>query len=61
MRRTGTYLCGERRPVLILKVVRGLQSFFGIVGICPVLKVNDEGFDQLSQEVIDYMAQYISG
>ena len=34
------------------EVVEALQRVFGIVGICPVLKVNDEGFDQLSQEVI---------
>ena len=39
------------------EVVEALQRVFGIVGICPVLKVNDEGFDQLSQEVIDYMAR----
>lgn len=30
------------------EVVEALQRVFGIVGICPVLKVNDEGFDQLS-------------
>ena len=39
------------------EVVEALQRVFGIVGICPVLKVNDEGFDQLAQEVIDYMAR----
>ena len=31
------------------EVVEALKRVFGIVGICPVLRVNDEGFDQLSR------------
>ena len=28
---------------------------FGIVGICPVVQVEDEGFDKLAEDVIDYL------
>ena len=37
--------------------MEALQRVFGIVGICSGTESNDEGFDQLSQEVIDYMAR----
>ena len=28
---------------------------FGIVGICPVVHVEDKGFEELKREVVDYM------
>ena len=37
------------------EAVEALKKVFGIVGICPVLKTVDEGFEQLAQDVIDYM------
>lgn len=37
------------------EAVDALQKVFGIVGICPVLKTVDDGFEQLAQDVIDYM------
>ena len=32
-----------------------LQRVFGIVGICPVVVVEDEGFDKLAKDVIDFV------
>lgn len=37
------------------ETVDNLQTVFGISGICPVIYVEDEGFDKLGQTVIDYM------
>ncbi len=37
------------------ETMESLQRVFGIVGICPVVQVEDEGFDKLVQDVIDYM------
>ena len=34
------------------ETVTALQRVFGIVGICPVILVEDEGFDRLAEEVI---------
>ncbi|MDE5966357.1 MAG: tRNA 4-thiouridine(8) synthase ThiI [Lachnospiraceae bacterium] len=35
--------------------VKALQSVFGIVGICPVVMIEDTGFENLKQSVIAYM------
>ncbi|MBU9729054.1 tRNA uracil 4-sulfurtransferase ThiI [Diplocloster modestus] len=35
--------------------VEALQRVFGIVGICPTVCVEDEGFDKLAQDVLAYM------
>ena len=35
--------------------VEALQHVFGIVGICPVVLLEDEGFDVLAGEVIHYI------
>lgn len=43
------------------ETVEGLQRVFGIVGICPVVKIDDEGFDSLASDVIDYVAQVHPG
>lgn len=37
------------------EVVEALQHVFGIVGICPVVIVEDEGFDALAAEVVSYI------
>lgn len=37
------------------EVVERLQLVFGISGICPVLQLEDEGFDKLCQDVIHYL------
>lgn len=37
------------------EVVEALSHVFGIVGICPVVLVEDEGFDRLAEAVISYM------
>lgn len=37
--------------------VEALKRVFGIVGICPVVHVPDEGFDKLKEVVVDYMDQ----
>ncbi|MCM1258264.1 MAG: tRNA 4-thiouridine(8) synthase ThiI [Roseburia sp.] len=37
------------------EVMEKLTHVFGIVGICPVVLVEDRGFDALAKDVIDYM------
>lgn len=37
--------------------VDALKCVFGIVGICPVVILEDKGFDMLAEEVIRYMDQ----
>ena len=37
------------------ETVNELKTVFGISGICPVIHVEDEGFEKLSNTVIDYM------
>ncbi len=37
------------------EVVDALTKVFGIVGICPVVLLEDEGFDKLAEEVISYI------
>ena len=34
------------------ETVEALKCVFGIVGICPVVILEDEGFDKLAEEVI---------
>lgn len=43
------------------ETVEALQRVFGIVGICPVVKIDDEGFDSLASDVIDYVSQIHPG
>lgn len=35
--------------------VEALSRVFGIVGFCPMLQVEDEGFDKLADTVVDYL------
>ena len=37
------------------EVVDALKCVFGIVGICPVVRVSDNGFEELKKDVIAYM------
>lgn len=37
------------------EVAENLKTVFGISAICPVVKLEDEGFDKLCADVIDYM------
>lgn len=37
--------------------IKALSRVFGISGICPVVIVEDEGYDKLSAEIIAYMDQ----
>lgn len=43
------------------EAVEALQRVFGIVGICPVVQVEDTGFDDLSDIVIKYMQDTYKG
>ena len=37
------------------EALESLQHVFGIVGICPVVLVEDEGFDKLAEDVVGYL------
>lgn len=37
------------------ETMESLQRVFGIVGICPVVQVEDEGFEKLTEDIIDYL------
>ena len=37
------------------ETVQHLQKVFGISGICPMVYVEDEGFEKLRGTVVDYM------
>ena len=39
------------------ETVDALKTVFGIVGICPVVRVEDTGFEDLSKKVVDYMTE----
>ncbi len=39
------------------ETVESLQRVFGIVGICPVVRVEDEGFEKLCEKVVAYMKE----
>lgn len=39
------------------EVVEALQHVFGIVAICPALRLQDEGFEKLSLDLANYMAE----
>jgi thiamine biosynthesis protein ThiI len=37
------------------EVMEALQHVFGIIGICPVVQIEDNGFDDLKEKVVAYM------
>ena len=39
------------------EATQALQRVFGIVGICPVVKTTDQGFEQLQREIVTYIKQ----
>ncbi|MBR6626577.1 MAG: tRNA 4-thiouridine(8) synthase ThiI [Lachnospiraceae bacterium] len=43
------------------EVVGKLKTVFGIAGICPVIAVEDEGFDKLKETVVQYIADVYPG
>lgn len=43
------------------EVIEALQRVFGIVGICPVVIYEDQGFEQLAQDVLAYMKEHYDG
>ena len=43
------------------ETVAALQRVFGIVGICPVELHEDEGFDKLAEDVIEYLRRTYKG
>lgn len=42
------------------ETVAGLKRVFGIVGICPVIHVKDNGFEELKKVVVNYMDEMYS-
>ena len=40
------------------ETVEALKRVFGIVGICPVVILEDEGFERLAEEVVSYLHAY---
>ncbi len=39
------------------ETVASLQRVFGLVAICPVVVLEDEGFDKLSLDIVEYMRE----
>ena len=39
------------------ETVEALQHVFGIVGICPVVIYEDQGFEQMAKDVVSYMKE----
>jgi len=37
------------------ETVEHLQRVFGLVGICPVVRLEDKGFDELKKDIVAYM------
>ena len=37
------------------EVTEKLRKVFGLVGICPVVRLEDKGFEELKKEVVSYM------
>lgn len=39
------------------ETVEHLQKVFGLVGICPVIRMEDKGFEELKKDVVVYMGE----
>ena len=37
------------------ETIEQLQKVFGLVGICPVVRLEDKGFDELKKDIVAYM------
>lgn len=44
-----------KETMIMMKRVESLKRVFGIVGICPVVRKEDEGFEKLKDDVVAYM------
>ena len=42
------------------ETVEALKKVFGISGICPMIYVEDEGFEKLSETIVDYIGKVYS-
>lgn len=42
------------------EAVSALTKVFGIVGICPLIQISDNGFEDLSENVIEYLGKMYS-
>ena len=43
------------------EAVLALTRVFGIVGICPLVRVDENGFDQLAKDVLKYLDEKLPG
>lgn len=43
------------------ETIEALKKVFGIVGICPVVQIEDDGFDALAEEVVSYIDRIYKG
>lgn len=43
------------------ETIEALKKVFGIVGICPVVQIVDNGFDALAEEVVSYIDRIYKG
>ncbi len=43
------------------EATEAMQRVFGIVGICPVVILEDQGFEKLAEDVIDYIGKQYPG
>lgn len=43
------------------ETIEALKKVFGIVGICPVVQIEDNGFDALAEEVVSYIDRIYKG
>lgn len=48
-------MCSVRKKYDFDEAVEALQRVFGIVGISPVVIYEDQGFDQMAEDVVAYM------
>lgn len=39
------------------ELMEALTKVFGVVGICPMVRLEDEGFDKLAEEVVAYVGE----
>ena len=37
------------------EAIDAMTRVFGVVGVCPVVQVEDQGFDQLAKDVVEYL------
>ena len=44
-----------------LETIEALKCVFGIVAICPVIMVEDEGFEALAEHVVDFFGESFNG